>query len=79
MPAPRNAFSILAAALFVLALISYLVWQERQTERPEQIEITTAGFLEMCLSCHKDEQPDPDDVGDLLAEILPVAIKECRQ
>ncbi|MCW5200579.1 hypothetical protein VU07_02000, partial [Desulfobulbus sp. F4] len=66
MSSPRNTFSIITAALFVLALISYLVWQEQQTERPEQIEVTTAGFLEMCLSCHKDEQPDPAHAAQMI-------------
>lgn len=59
MSLPRNTLPVLAALLFVITLVGYLLYQEQHTERPEQIEVTTAGFLEMCLSCHKDEKPDP--------------------
>ncbi len=43
--------------LFFLA--GYIVFQETQIKHPEQVEVTTAGFVEMCLSCHKDVQLDP--------------------
>ncbi len=49
----------LIAVLSLLALIGYLVFVEGQKKRPDQIEVTTAGFVEMCLSCHQDEQLDP--------------------
>ncbi|MCW5211633.1 hypothetical protein VU04_01850, partial [Desulfobulbus sp. TB] len=49
----------LIALLSVGAVVGYLVYKEQTTERPDEIKITTAGFLEMCLSCHKDEKPDP--------------------
>jgi hypothetical protein len=61
-----KAFRFVIALLFVLALLGYLLYQEHYTERPEQIEVTTAGFLEMCLSCHKDEQPDPAHAAQML-------------
>jgi hypothetical protein len=66
MPAPRKTKSILVALLAGIALVGYLVYQEQQTERPEQIEVTSAGFLEMCLSCHKDEQPDPAHAAQMI-------------
>ncbi len=40
-------------------LLCYLVYREHNTKRPDQISVTTAGFVEMCLSCHKDEKLDP--------------------
>jgi hypothetical protein len=66
MPASRKLLRPAAALLFVLALIGYLLYQEQRTERPAQIEVTTAGFLEMCLSCHKDEKPDPAHAAQML-------------
>lgn len=66
MPSPRKPFRILIVLPFLLFLVGYLIYQERQTERPEQIEVTTAGFLEMCLSCHKDEKPDPAHAAQMI-------------
>ena len=59
MTTPRKLISSLIWLPFILLIIGYLLFQEQSTQRPEQIEVTTAGYLEMCLSCHKDEQLDP--------------------
>ena len=59
MSKPSQYIPPLIALLCVGALVGYLVYKEQTTERPDEIKITTAGFLEMCLSCHVDEKPDP--------------------
>ena len=59
MTPPRKLISALIWLPFVLLLIGYLVFREQTTKRPEQIEVTTAGYVEMCLSCHRDEKLDP--------------------
>ena len=41
-----------------LLLIGYLVYREQSTKRPEQLAVTTAGMVEMCLSCHAKEKLD---------------------
>jgi len=58
MNPPRKLIAALIWLPFILLLIGYLVFREQTTKRPEQIEVTTAGFVEMCLSCHKDEKLD---------------------
>jgi hypothetical protein len=59
MTTPRKLISGLIWLPFILLLLGYLAFREHSTQRPEQIEVTTAGYLEMCLSCHKDEKLDP--------------------
>jgi len=59
MKPPRKLIAALIWLPFILLLIGYLVFREQTMKRPEQIEVTTAGFVEMCLSCHKDEKLDP--------------------
>lgn len=59
MPPPRKLIASLIWLPFILLLIGYLIFREQTTKRPEQIEVTTVGFVEMCLSCHKDEKLDP--------------------
>jgi len=59
MTPPRKLISALIWLPFVLLLLGYLVFREQTTKRPEQIEVTTAGYVEMCLSCHRDEKLDP--------------------
>lgn len=75
---PRRLLSALICLPFILLLIGYLFFREHTTKRPEQLAVTTAGFVEMCLSCHKDEKLDsahdgkvvgcsPCHLGDALA------------
>ncbi|PID72613.1 MAG: amino acid ABC transporter substrate-binding protein [Desulfobulbus propionicus] len=60
MKRPRQSLlSILLFFPFVLLLVGYLVFQEKTRKRPEQIAVTTAGYVEMCLSCHTEEKLDP--------------------
>ena len=59
MKPPRKMISALIWLPFVLLIIGYLIFRESGTTRPQQIEVTTAGFVEMCLSCHKHEKLDP--------------------
>ena len=66
MSSSRQFIPIVIAVLFALALIGYFAYQEQKTKRPGQIEVTTTGFLEMCLSCHKDEKPDPAHAAHML-------------
>ncbi len=55
----RNSIAVLFLVLGSMVLIGYLVVREGRTKRPEQIAVTTAGYVEMCLTCHKDEKLDP--------------------
>jgi predicted nucleic acid binding AN1-type Zn finger protein len=66
MNPPRKLISALIWLPFILLLIGYLVFREQTTKRPEQIEVTTAGFVEMCLSCHKDEKLDAAHDGQVV-------------
>ena len=52
---------LLAALIFfpcLLLLVGYLVLHEQNTERPQQVALTTAGHVEMCLNCHEAEKLD---------------------
>jgi len=51
----RQNISLLLAAIILIFMCSYLVYQEYQTERPEEISITTSGRVDMCLFCHTKE------------------------
>ena len=44
---------------FLLLLVLGLVIRENMTQRPSQLYQTTAGKVEMCLSCHTEEKLDP--------------------
>ena len=44
--------------LALLCIIAALIARENLTKRPEQLYQTTAGHVEMCLSCHLKEQLD---------------------
>lgn len=57
----KQAARILTSLLFlpiIIGLIGFLVYREMKTKRPDTLSITTAGYVEMCLSCHKDEKLD---------------------
>ena len=57
----KPAGKLLTALIFlpiVIGLIGYLVIRENKTKRPDTISVTTAGFVEMCLSCHTEEKLD---------------------
>lgn len=47
--------------LFILAMVLLgvlLVYRERSVKRPSEIKVTTAGTVDMCLSCHNKEHLD---------------------
>ncbi|MCB2183382.1 MAG: amino acid ABC transporter substrate-binding protein [Desulfobulbaceae bacterium] len=46
------------ALFFILVCVLFLVIRENMTKRPERLEQTTSGQVEMCLSCHKTEKLD---------------------
>lgn len=57
----RPSRSLIPVFVFVpacLLVIGYLVFREQTTERPDQLAVTTAGMVEMCLSCHTKEKLD---------------------
>ncbi len=54
-----KALSTLLAITLCLVLLIVLVYRENRLERPEQMQITTAGRVDMCLSCHTKEKLDP--------------------
>jgi 5-methylcytosine-specific restriction endonuclease McrA len=66
MSLPSKALAFFGLALLVIAYFIFLYEEEEGSERPEQLEITTAGFVEMCLSCHKDEAPDPAHAAQMI-------------
>ena len=47
------------AVLAVLVLVTVLVYREHRLERPEQMQITSSGRVDMCLFCHTTEKLDP--------------------
>jgi hypothetical protein len=55
---PRGILSALILLPFLLLAVAYLIHREQTTERPRQLAVTTAGFVEMCLSCHTKEKLD---------------------
>ena len=55
---PRKLITALIFLLVSIMLIGYLVFRETTTKRPEQLSLTTAGYVEMCLSCHTKEKLD---------------------
>jgi hypothetical protein len=57
----KKAGTILSILIFlpvIIGLIGYLVIRETTLKRPDTLSVTTAGYVEMCLSCHKDEKLD---------------------
>jgi len=58
MKPPSKLISALIVVPFLFLLIVYLVYRETNTKRPEQLAVTTAGYVEMCLSCHTTEKLD---------------------
>lgn len=66
------------ALFFIVLCVLFLVIREKMTSRPDRLYQTTAGHVEMCLSCHKTEKLDgahdrlvvgcsPCHLGDFLA------------
>lgn len=55
---PARLLSALIFLPVVILLVGYLIFREQTTKRPEQITVTTAGYVEMCLSCHTTEKLD---------------------
>jgi hypothetical protein len=57
----RPSRSLIPVLFFVplsLMLIGTLVFREQATKRPDQLAVTTAGMVEMCLNCHAKEKLD---------------------
>jgi len=61
MTRKRNLKSPPAVLALVVGLvfIALLIYREYRLERPDQVHITTAGRVDMCLSCHTKEMLDP--------------------
>lgn len=55
---PRSLISALIFLPFLLLLLAYLVVREQNIVRPQQLAVTTAGMVEMCLHCHTKEKLD---------------------
>ena len=54
--------AVLSGLLLVIGTVAVgvvLVSREAQVKRPEALPVTTAGYVEMCLSCHTEEKLDP--------------------
>ena len=54
-----KSLSVLLSFAIILVLVVVLVYREVKLERPEQIQITTSGRVDMCLECHTKEKLDP--------------------
>ena len=54
-----KAISTLLSLAIVVVLVSVLIYREYRLERPDQIQITTSGRVDMCLECHTKEKLDP--------------------
>ncbi|HHB76883.1 MAG TPA: amino acid ABC transporter substrate-binding protein [Desulfobulbus sp.] len=55
---PRRLIAALILIPFLFMLLVYFFYREERTQRPQQLAVTTAGYVEMCLNCHKDIQLD---------------------
>jgi hypothetical protein len=55
---PAKLISALIFLPFLIGLLGYLALRETTTKRPEELAVTTAGFVEMCISCHTEEKLD---------------------
>ena len=58
----RFTLPSLVKILVLVGFIGAVVWlivREQQIDRPDKLYVTTAGSVDMCLSCHKDEKLDP--------------------
>lgn len=55
---PGRLFSALIFLPLLIGLAGWLFVRERGIKRPQSLEVTTAGRVEMCLSCHRDEKLD---------------------
>lgn len=55
----RKSRLALAAVGVFCFLVATLSIREMMVERPSKLYLTAAGTVDMCLSCHKDEQLDP--------------------
>ena len=55
---PAKLLSALIFLPFLIGLLGYLALRETTTKRPEELAVTTAGFVEMCISCHTEEKLD---------------------
>lgn len=60
---PRNLLSILIFLPLAILVIGWLVFKERTVQRPEKLSVTTAGYVDMCLSCHDKVRLDPAHDG----------------
>ena len=56
---PARLISGLIFLPVIIGLIGYLVVRESLTKRPDELSVTTVGYVEMCLSCHTKEKLDP--------------------
>lgn len=54
----RSLLPVIVFAPIVAVLLGVLIVREQTTKRPEQLAVTTAGMVEMCLSCHTKEKLD---------------------
>lgn len=75
---PRSLLPVFLFLPIILSVIGYLVFREQGIKRPQQVAVTTAGMVEMCLNCHATETLDgahdrlvvgcsPCHLGDALA------------
>ncbi len=55
---PRRLIAALILIPFLFMLFIYLYYREERTQRPQQLAVTTAGYVEMCLNCHADTHLD---------------------
>ncbi len=54
----RGLLTFLLFFPLIILLIGRLYLREEKVQRPETVYMTTAGYVEMCLSCHRTEEID---------------------
>lgn len=55
----RRAFLLqISAVVLIFLIVGWLTYRESRLKRPQQLSLTTAGQVDMCLSCHKDVKLD---------------------
>lgn len=63
---PARLIAALILIPFLFLLFFYLFYEEDHTKRPGQLAVTTAGYVDMCLSCHQDVHLDKAHDGQVV-------------
>jgi len=59
MKGQRRQLAGIVALAGICIVFFVLFWRESLIKRPQELSVTKAGAVDMCLSCHKDDKLDP--------------------